>query len=87
MHGVGLLRISCSPVTVDTEEYVVFVEGYLVPQGFGSWIEANACFLEHLEFKKVRAQKRLLSGVDRRRGARPGEKAYWNGLRVQEKTR
>jgi len=84
MHGVGLLRISKTPVTVDTEEYVVFVNGRLATRGFASWREANIYFLAWVESKKMPPQKRLRSGVKRRSGIRPGEIAYRNAIRAQE---
>jgi hypothetical protein len=84
MHGVGLLRVSHTPVTVDCEEYVVFVDGWLSPRTFGSWREAYVHFLEcQLEHKK-RPRARLCSSVHRRTGRRPGETAYRKALKTQE---
>jgi hypothetical protein len=91
MHGVGLLRISLTPVTVDTEEYVVFVNGWLAPLGFASWVEANAYFLECMNSEKKYYQARLKSGIKRASGPRPGLKTYnkaiKNLLGVTEKGR
>ena len=44
LHGVGLLRVSLTPVTVAVEEYVVFVRGDMVERGFESWAEAMDYF-------------------------------------------
>lgn len=76
IHGVGLLRVSQTPVTVDSEEYVVFVHGWLAPKGFASWKEANAYFEARLKSDKVSAQKRLRSGTKLRPGPIPNELSY-----------
>jgi hypothetical protein len=84
MHGVGLLRISRTPVTVDTEEYVVFVNGRLSPYGFASWKEANASFVELVKLKEQAPQEPLRSGFSRKKGARPGGRTYLKAVKEQE---
>ena len=84
MHGIGLLRISQTPVSVDTEEYVVFVDGWLAPHGFSSWRDANAYFQTRVQSKIVRAQTRLRSGAPRRPGIRPGARAYNREIKKSE---
>ncbi len=86
MHGIGLLRISQTPVTVDTEEYVVFIHGWLAPHGFASWSEANAYMQERMKAARVSSQKRLRSGEPRAPGLRPGQKSYLNGVKKQTET-
>ena len=85
MHGVGLLRISQTPVTVDREEYVVFVGGWLCPRGFASWKEANDYFQAIKESRERRRQTRLQSGVKLKAGRRPGETSYQKALKEAEK--
>lgn len=82
MHGVGLLRLSQTPVTIDSEEYVVFVRGWLAPRGFASWVEANEYLKECMLSKKQRYQARLKSGTKLASGPRPGEKAYNKAIKA-----
>jgi hypothetical protein len=71
MHGVGLLRISQTPVTVDSEEYVVFVQGWLVPRTFGSWREAMDHFLAECDRAAPKRPHRRLTMSNRKRVGRP----------------
>lgn len=84
MHGVGLLRVSKTPVTVDSEEYVVFVDGWLAPRGFPSWVQANAYFLECAEINKKRRLRRFRSSVILKPGPRPGAIAYFSAAEAEE---
>jgi hypothetical protein len=79
MHGVGLLRVSRTPVTVDSEEYVVFIRGWLSPDTFGSWREAMTYFEERMKFVSPK-QGRIRSRVGRPKGVKPGSMAYRKAL-------
>jgi hypothetical protein len=76
MHGVGLLRLSRTPVTVDTDAYVVFVEGWLAPRTFESWSSANAYFVECAKVTTGRKPKRLWASTHKRAGRPEGAGIY-----------
>lgn len=63
MHGVGLLRVSRSSTTVDSEQYVVFVKGWIAPESFGSWIEAYRYFRKNEGLAKIRKPRRLCTAA------------------------
>jgi hypothetical protein len=77
MHGVGLLRISRTPVTVDSEDYVVFICGWLAPRTFGSWKEAYDYFRhESKRLDQDKPHRRLAHGKRRKPGRPVGAGVY-----------
>ncbi|MGY3535398.1 hypothetical protein [Bradyrhizobium sp. USDA 4452] len=48
LHGVALVRVSTSPVHVDSEFYGVFVNGELRPTRWGTWSDAFRHFIAEI---------------------------------------
>ena len=79
-----MLRISRTPVTVDSEEYVVFVFGVLEPKCFLSYVEAQAHFETRAAEEELlkRRRKRLRSAIRHKKGPGVGATEYRRAMRV-----
>lgn len=84
IHGVGLLRVSRTPVTVDSEEYVIFFDGHLQPDCYASHAQALAQFeeWEARGFAPRRQRKRLRSAFHMKGGAKPMATEYKRARRI-----
>jgi hypothetical protein len=82
LHGVGLLRISRNPITVDSEEYVVFVDGCCLPRTFKSYAEAFTYFIAKCENLGKRWNRPLRSRHSMQKGQKQGVKVFY---KAQEK--